>query len=144
VFSAARTAGVGECGAVMGVAPVAGLVTRAATTTLAVRAAAAANAPLDTFTLSSPCRVVTVFIDAHVYQRGGAPVNMLSLNRTRRLPRGGVFVLVVAVLYGLTACASGQVTPGPTGPSGSGGPGASTGPAALPVITIQRTGGFAG
>src|SRR5262245_23682728 len=119
----------------MGVAAVA-VVARAATTTLAVRPAATTNAPLDTFTLSSPCRVVTVFIDAHVYQRGGAPVNTLRPSRMRRLPRGRGFVVLVAVLCGLTACASSQVTPGPTGSGsseGSGGPGAPTGQAALPA-----------
>jgi len=65
---------------------------------------------------------------------------MLRPSRVRRLPRGGVLVLMVAVLCGLAACASSHVTGGSGGPGGSG----ATGAAALPAISVQRTGGFAG
>src|SRR5215467_4691263 len=134
VFSAARVAGVGECGAVMGVAPVA-VPAMAATSTPAVRAAPTTYAPLDTFTLSSPCRVVTVFIDAHVYQSGGRPVNILRPFWVRRFRQGGALALFAAVLGGLAACASSHVTPGPAGSAAAG--------SALPAITVQRTGGLA-
>ena len=68
---------------------------------------------------------------------------MLRPSQARRLPRGGLLVLMAAVLCGLTACASSHVT---GGPAGSAGPGASgtTGAAGLPAISVQRTGGFAG